>query len=75
VVFGVIGGRGIDFLEKYKGEMMKKLTAGEIQFEADRKYGNWIAGYGLRNGLKVCQALMKKFKAEAQRRKDLDKGK
>jgi len=51
---------------------MKKLTAGDIQFEADRKYGNWVAGYGLRNAQKVCQALMKKFKAEAQRRKDLE---
>ena len=51
---------------------MKKLPAGDIQFEADRKYGNWIAGYGLRNGLKVCQALMKKLKAETKRRKGLE---
>jgi len=51
---------------------MKKLSAGDIQFEADRKYGNWIAGYGLGNAQKVCRALSKKFKAEAQRRKDLE---
>jgi len=54
---------------------MKKLPAGDIQFEADRKYGNWIAGYGLRNGLKVCRALMKKLKAETKRRKGLEKEK
>jgi len=54
---------------------MKNLSAGDINFEADRKYGNWIAGYGLRNSKKICQAMLRKFKAEAKRRKDLEKGK
>lgn len=51
---------------------MKKMTEGEVRFEADRLYVRWVGGYGLKDAQRIWKGLGKKFKDEVRRRKELN---
>ena len=54
---------------------MKRMSKPDIKQEALRKYSQYIAHYGMRNGKMIIWEAYKLFRKEEIRRKEIGKGK